>query len=33
MGEREWAAATNCFFDAFRRFDEAGHSRRIQCLK
>jgi len=33
MGEREWQNASNCFFDAFRNYDEAGNPRRIQCLK
>ena len=33
MVEREWTPASNCFFDAFRNYDEAGYPRRIQCLK
>jgi len=33
MAEREWEAASTCFFDAFKNYDEAGNSKRIQCLK
>lgn len=31
--ERQWAEATTDFFEAFKNYDEAGTSRRIQCLK
>lgn len=31
--ERQWVEATTDFFEAFKNYDEAGASRRIQCLK
>ena len=33
MGERVWSEAGTDFFEAFKNYDEAGVSRRIQCLK
>jgi len=33
MSEREWEKAHTDFFEAFKNYDEAGHPRRIQCLK
>ena len=33
MGQREWEAARNDFFEAFKNYDEAGVGRRVQCLK
>jgi COP9 signalosome complex subunit 2 len=33
MTERTWAEAATDFFEAFKSYDEAGASRRIQCLK
>lgn len=33
MMEGRWAEANKAFFDAFKNYDEAGHPRRIQCLK
>lgn len=33
MNEREWEKAHTDFFEAFKNYDEAGSSRRIQCLK
>ena len=33
MAERTWADAATDFFEAFKSYDEAGASRRIQCLK
>ena len=33
MVERTWADAATDFFEAFKSYDEAGASRRIQCLK
>jgi len=33
MSERKWSDATTDFFEAFKSYDEAGSSRRIQCLK
>eukprot|EP00668_Euglena_longa_P029388 GGOE01036736.1.p1 GENE.GGOE01036736.1~~GGOE01036736.1.p1 ORF type:complete len:473 (+),score=198.08 GGOE01036736.1:83-1420(+) len=33
MSEREWGKAHTDFFEAFKNYDEAGHPRRIQCLK
>jgi COP9 signalosome complex subunit 2 len=33
MVERTWAEAATDFFEAFKSYDEAGASRRIQCLK
>jgi COP9 signalosome complex subunit 2 len=33
MAERTWTDAATDFFEAFKSYDEAGASRRIQCLK
>jgi len=33
MRERAWADAATAFFEAFKSYDEAGHPRRLQCLK
>lgn len=33
MRQSLWAEAYDAFFQAFRAFDEAGHPRRIACLK
>ena len=33
MSERVWDEAATDFFEAFKNYDEAGNSRRIQCLK
>jgi len=33
MAQREWEKARNDFFEAFKNYDEAGVSRRVQCLK
>ncbi|KAM9970139.1 hypothetical protein ACTFIW_008083 [Dictyostelium discoideum] len=33
MAEKEWEKAHTDFFEAFKNYDEAGNSRRIQCLK
>ena len=33
MSEREWDKAHTDFFEAFKNYDEAGHPRRIHCLK
>ena len=33
MSERMWDEAATDFFEAFKNYDEAGNSRRIQCLK
>jgi len=33
MHERSWSEAATDFFEAFKSYDEAGQSRRIQCLK
>ena len=33
MAERSWEAANTDFFEAFKQYDEAGHMRRIHCLK
>lgn len=33
MAERTWADAATDFFEAFKSYDEAGATRRIQCLK
>lgn len=33
MGARNFEAAHSDFFEAFKNYDEAGNSRRIQCLK
>ncbi len=33
MIERQWKYAAIDFFEAFKSYDEAGHPRRIQCLK
>ena len=33
MQEREWELARIDFFEAFKSYDEAGVSRRVQCLK
>eukprot|EP00192_Tetraselmis_astigmatica_P011807 CAMPEP_0117662668 /NCGR_PEP_ID=MMETSP0804-20121206/8172_1 /TAXON_ID=1074897 /ORGANISM="Tetraselmis astigmatica, Strain CCMP880" /LENGTH=420 /DNA_ID=CAMNT_0005469575 /DNA_START=76 /DNA_END=1335 /DNA_ORIENTATION=- len=33
MSERKWSEAATDFFEAFKSYDEAGSSRRIQCLK
>ncbi|PRW18415.1 COP9 signalosome complex subunit 2 [Chlorella sorokiniana] len=33
MHERAWADAATDFFEAFKSYDEAGSSRRVQCLK
>lgn len=33
MSEREWEKARTDFGEAFKNYDEAGNSRRIQCLK
>ena len=33
MAERHWEEAATDFFEAFKNYDEAGVSRRIQCLK
>ena len=33
MAERSWEAANTDFFEAFKQYDEAGHARRIHCLK
>lgn len=33
MAERQWEEAATDFFEAFKSYDEAGQSRRIQCLK
>lgn len=33
MEEESWAEAQKDFFEAFKNYDEAGSSRRIQCLK
>ena len=33
MSGREWEKARNDFFEAFKNYDEAGVSRRVQCLK
>lgn len=31
--ERQWMDAATAFFEAFKSYDEAGHPRRLQCLK
>ena len=33
MAERQWEEAATDFFESFKSYDEAGQSRRIQCLK
>ena len=33
MAQRTWADAATDFFEAFKSYDEAGASRRVQCLK
>eukprot|EP01004_Peranema_trichophorum_P003685 NODE_2659_length_1526_cov_39.602994_g2291_i0.p1 GENE.NODE_2659_length_1526_cov_39.602994_g2291_i0~~NODE_2659_length_1526_cov_39.602994_g2291_i0.p1 ORF type:complete len:446 (-),score=86.42 NODE_2659_length_1526_cov_39.602994_g2291_i0:135-1472(-) len=33
MSEGDWAKAHTDFFEAFKNYDEAGHPRRIHCLK
>jgi COP9 signalosome complex subunit 2 len=33
MHERRWADAATDFFEAFKSYDEAGSTRRVQCLK
>ena len=33
MAEEMWEEAQKDFFEAFKNYDEAGSSRRIQCLK
>ncbi|KAJ2315157.1 hypothetical protein IWW54_000475 [Coemansia sp. RSA 2705] len=33
MGERNWAKAQSCFFDAFKNYDEAGSYQRVEILK
>jgi len=33
MGERQWARASEDFFESFRNYDEAGSPQRIQVLK
>lgn len=33
MSERMWTEAATDFFEAFKNYDEAGNSRRVQCLK
>ncbi|KAJ2716337.1 hypothetical protein H4R19_000704 [Coemansia spiralis] len=33
MGERSWAKAQACFFDAFKNYDEAGVYQRVEVLK
>jgi COP9 signalosome complex subunit 2 len=33
MAERQWKEAATDFFESFKSYDEAGQSRRIQCLK
>ena len=33
MIEESWKEAQKDFFEAFKNYDEAGSSRRIQCLK
>ena len=33
MSERKWSEAATDFFEAFKSYDEAGSTRRIQCLK
>lgn len=33
MRERQWTDAATSFFEAFKSYDEAGHPRRLQCLK
>eukprot|EP00667_Euglena_gracilis_P008046 EG_transcript_8136 len=33
MRQGSWLEANSAFFQAFKNYDEAGHPRRIQCLK
>ena len=33
MRQGNWEDANSAFFQAFKNYDEAGHPRRIQCLK
>ncbi|CAK4681960.1 hypothetical protein AeMF1_021400 [Aphanomyces euteiches] len=33
MMQGDWDKARNAFFEGFKNFDEAGESRRLQCLK
>lgn len=33
MAERQWEEAATDFFESFKSYDEAGQSRRVQCLK
>mmetsp|Transcript_65473 Transcript_65473/g.116514 ORF Transcript_65473/g.116514 Transcript_65473/m.116514 type:complete len:452 (-) Transcript_65473:25-1380(-) len=33
MRQGNWEEANSAFFQAFKNYDEAGHPRRIQCLK
>jgi len=33
MQEKEWGVACTSFFQAFKNYDEAGESRRLQCLQ
>ena len=33
LSEESWASSYECFFEAFKNYDEAGSQRRINCLK
>jgi COP9 signalosome complex subunit 2 len=33
LAEENWASSYECFFEAFKNYDEAGSPRRVNCLK